>query len=256
MTLARNDGRHSEIVVNDRVESSIAGVITDRDPLRIHRHLPGYVRTPLVDCPTLASALGLGHVWVKNESSRLGLPSFKMLGASYAVYRALYERLGEEPDWSGLDALRARLEHADAIVLSAATDGNHGCAVARMGRLLGLDCRIYVPRNTVSSRIKAIEQEGASVTVVDGGYDDAIRRSAQDADRGWVVVSDTSWPGYELIPGWVIEGYSTMFWEIEDELAEIGAAPIDVAVVPVGVGALAAAAVRHFCNENAVRRTD
>lgn len=255
MTISREDGQHLEVVVNEHAPMAIPGVRTDRGPLGYHRLLPGYERTPLVDCPTLAAKLGLGHVWVKDETWRIGLPSFKMLGASYAVYRALYERLGVEPDWSGLDALSERLDRVDPLILSAATDGNHGRAVARMARILGLDCCIYVPDNMVSARIEAIEGEGASVVIVDGGYDDAISRSAKDLDRGWVVVSDTSWPDYERIPNWVIEGYSTMFWEIDDELEESGAAPIDVALIPVGVGALAAAAVHHFCHEGVRRQT-
>ena len=43
----------------------------------------------------MARALGLGRVWLKLESERLGLPAFKILGASWAVYRALAERFGD-----------------------------------------------------------------------------------------------------------------------------------------------------------------
>jgi diaminopropionate ammonia-lyase len=81
------------------------------------------------------------------------------------------------------------------------------------------------------------------VTVVDGGYDDAVARSARDAGERCLVISDTSWPGYERVPAWIIEGYSTIFAEI-DEALERGQP--DVVVVPIGVGALAAAAVRHY----------
>lgn len=255
MTTAPESDHRVKVVFNERVQTAIPGVSTDRSAMRYHRQLPDYEVTPLVECPTLADRLGVGHVWVKDETWRIGLPSFKMLGASYAVYRALYEHLGVEPDWSGLDTLRRLLDVADPITLSAATDGNHGRAVARMARLLGLACYIYVPYNMVPARIEGIEMEGASVTVVHGGYDDAIARSAKDIDRGWIVVSDTSWSGYERIPNWVIEGYSTMFWEIEEHLEVAGAAPIDVAFVPIGVGSLAAAAVRHFCNEDARHQT-
>jgi diaminopropionate ammonia-lyase len=55
-----------------------------------------------------------------------------------------------------------------------------------------------------------------------------------------------SWPGYERIPSWVIEGYSTMLWEIDDELERRGEAGPDLVVVQVGVGAFAAAVARHF----------
>jgi diaminopropionate ammonia-lyase len=130
------------------------------------------------------------------------------------------------------------------LSLAAATDGNHGRAVAHMAALLGLDAAIYVPANMVSARINAIAGEGATVTVVDGGYDDAIARSAQDASERCLVISDTSWEGYEEVPAWVIEGYATVFEEIDEALGE-RAAP-DVVAVPIGVGALAAAVVRHY----------
>jgi diaminopropionate ammonia-lyase len=79
---------------------------------------------------------------------------------------------------------------------------------------------------------------------VHGGYDDAIRRSAQDASDRCLVISDTSWEGYEEVPAWVIEGYGTGFDEVEEQLD--GREPPDVVAVPVGVGALAAAVVRHY----------
>src|SRR5258708_19759481 len=59
-----------------------------------HKKLPGYERSPLIDAPTIAATLGVGNVWVKDESSRFGLPAFKVLGASWAVYRALLKRIG------------------------------------------------------------------------------------------------------------------------------------------------------------------
>ena len=99
----------------------------------------------------------------------------------------------------------------------AATDGNHGRAVARVARLLGLGARIFVPGDMVAARREAIAGEGAEVVVVDGTYDEAVERSAEEAESA-LLVSDMSWPGYERIPSWVIEGYSTMLWEIEDEL--------------------------------------
>ncbi|MFZ1996014.1 MAG: pyridoxal-phosphate dependent enzyme, partial [Solirubrobacteraceae bacterium] len=121
-----------------------------------------------------------------------------------------------------------------------------------MAALLGLDAAIYVPANTVSARIEAIAGEGATVTVVNGGYDDAIARSAQDASERCLVISDTSWEGYEEVPGWVIEGYTTVFEEIDEALGERRRP--DVVAVPIGVGALAAAVVRHYWGPPAASR--
>jgi diaminopropionate ammonia-lyase len=214
-------------------------------PLQFHRRLPGYEKTPLVDAPRLAAALGVGKVWVKDESSRLGLPAFKVLGASWAVYRALEERLGDDGfgRWDAIEDLGQNLEPLRPLSLVAATDGNHGHALARVTRLLGLGARIFVPKDMVAARREAILREGAEVVVVDGGYDEAVVRSAEAEG---LLISDTSWPGYERVPSWVIEGYSTMLWEIEDELGQRSEAGPDLVVVQVGVGAFAAAVANHF----------
>ena len=171
---------------------------------------------------------------VKDESDRFGLPSFKMLGASWATYRTLVALLGR----------RARVVHRRRagrrawrrlrpLTLTTATDGNHGRAVAHMAALLGFAARIFVPDDMVPARIEAIEGEGAEVVVVDGTYDEAVAAAA--ASDG-VVVADT---GEGEAPAWVIEGYSTMFRELGDRR-------FDAVFFPVGVGALAAAVVTAF----------
>ena len=217
-----------------------------RAPLEFHRRLPGYQPTPLVDAPSVAADLGLGAVRVKVESNRLGFPSFKILGASWGVYRALDEHLGGVPEWTDLDELRRALDRHRPLALAAATDGNHGRAVARMAFLLGFDARIFVPSGTAEARIEAIVGEGATCDVVDGTYDDAVERAAEEASDSCLVISDTSWPGYEDVPRWVIEGYSSIFWEIDDEFARRADPVPDVVLIQMGVGALGAAAARHF----------
>jgi diaminopropionate ammonia-lyase len=218
-----------------------------RAPLELHRRLPGYAATPLHDAPALAGANGVAKVWVKDESSRLGLPAFKLLGASWAAYRALLARLGRDPEpWADVEELRRALAPLRPLTLATATDGNHGRAVARMAALLGLDADVYVPAGTAAARIAAIEGEGARVTVVDGDYDHAVATAAGAAGDRCLAIQDVGWPGYEQVPSWVVDGYATIFWEVDDQLAAAGAAGPDVVVVPVGVGGLAAAAVRHW----------
>lgn len=216
-----------------------------------HRRLPGYAPTPLYSVPRLARRLGVGELLVKCDSSRFGLPAFKMLGASWATYgalsNALRDEFGEDVEpWHDLDELAARLKPLLPLTLVAATDGNHGRAVAHMARLLGLGAHILVPAGTSRARMDAISQEGAAVDVVDGGYDDAVARSAAEADARHLVVSDTSWPGYDEIPRRIIEGYATMFLEVDDALGRARHASPDAVVVPLGVGALGAAAVVHY----------
>jgi diaminopropionate ammonia-lyase len=235
-----------EVFLNPAARSA-AGPAPPRAPLALHRRLPGYAVTPLREAPALARATGVGRVWVKDESWRLGLPAFKILGASWAAYRAVVERLGRDPEpWASLDGLRRTLAPLRPLTLAAATDGNHGRAVARMAALLGFGADIYVPRGTVAARIAAIESEGARVTVVDGDYDAAVVTAAATATERCLVIADTAWPGYQQVPTWVVDGYATIFWEVDDQFAALGAGGPDVVVVPVGVGALAAAAARHY----------
>lgn len=226
-----------------------------REPLEFHRKLPGYAPSRLVEAAPLAAQLGLGKLWVKDESQRLGLPAFKILGASWATYRALEERFGPFKPWHTLAEVRAQLAAYQPPALATATDGNHGRAVARMARWLGLAARIFVPEGTAEARLKGIESEGATVSLVRGTYDEAVEQAAREANPGCLVISDTSWPGYEVVPGWIAEGYSTIFWEIEDELARWDNPGPDVALVQVGVGALAAALVRHYRQPGRAART-
>jgi diaminopropionate ammonia-lyase len=219
----------------------------DRPPIMLHRRLPGYAPTPLFEVPAIAAALGVGRLWVKDESHRCGLPSFKILGASYAVYCALVERIGAvEPAWEDWNTFRGWVAPLRPLTLAAATDGNHGRAVAHMARILDFEAHIFVPCGMAQARIDAIESEGARVTLVDGTYDDAVQRSAAQAGPRCLVISDTSWPGYEAIPRQVIAGYSTIFVEIDAALAASGAAGPDLVAVQMGVGALAAAVVGHY----------
>ena len=233
----------------DRASVSKAGM---PDPA-FHPSLPDFATTPLRSAPKAAQRLGVRSVLVKDESQRLGMPSFKILGASWATYRSVMAHLGRavgaQPT---LDELRmAVAAQGSDLTLVAATDGNHGRAVARMAKLLGLGAIIIVPAGTVDSRIDAITGEGAEVRVVDGGYDDAIAASAALSDDKHVVISDTSWEGYTDTPGWVIDGYSTMLTEVIDEIEAGHVAEPTVVAAQMGVGAFAAAVTRQFASRPA-----
>lgn len=211
------------------------------EPRDFHQRLPGYAPTPVVDLPDLARELGIGRISAKIETERFGLPAFKILGASWATYRELCRRLsGLEGRWQTLDDLRREVSALGELTFVAATDGNHGRAVAHMAALLGQRSHILVPAGMAQARIAAIEDEGATVQVVDGSYDDAIAISAALADETHIVISDTSWPGYEDVPRDVIAGYSTIFTELGEQLPSM---PTQV-FVQMGVGALGAAAIR------------
>jgi len=212
-----------------------------------HRRMPAYSPTLLLDAPDLASNLGIGRLLIKAETRRMGLPSFKILGASWATYKALCAHIGREPEpWGNINELAANLAHLRPFTLATATDGNHGRAVSFMARLLGFNARIFVPHGMARARIEAMEAEGAVITVVNGDYDDAVERAGEEAGESCIVVSDTSWPGYETIPAQVIEGYTTIFAEVDEAIDASDLDHPDLVVVPMGVGAFMSAAITHY----------
>jgi diaminopropionate ammonia-lyase len=182
---------------------------------------------------------------VKDESSRLGLPAYKILGASWATYRALEQRFGAFAPWDTMKDLSGQVYSHRRLELTTASEGNHGRAVARMARWLGLAANILLPASAAHARVERIRDEGARVTMIDGTYDDAVEAAARLDGRS-LVISDTAWPGYEQVPKWVVDGYSTLFRETEAQLAEAGEQQPDVVAVQMGVGSLAAAVVRHY----------
>ena len=218
------------------------------DTRGFHLALPGYAPTRLVELPSLAAELGVAHVVVKEEALRIGLPAFKILGASYAISRALSARLGSDVAMP-LDALRSRLD----LTIVAATDGNHGRAVAHVARLVGLPARIHVPIDITEAAKQAIAGEGAELIELDQPYDSVVRVATAYAEQlgdAGLLVQDSSWPGYEDVPGWIVDGYSTLFSEADEQLAAMGLPPATLVTAPSGVGALAEAALDHYRRGN------
>ncbi|MDH3745664.1 MAG: diaminopropionate ammonia-lyase [Acidobacteriota bacterium] len=214
-----------------------------------HRQIPNFHPSPLQALPRLAAMLGLGGVWVKDESERLDLSSFKVLGGSFAIYRFLQQRLGMNDRELTFDRLISPeiKDRLGSITFASATDGNHGRGIAWASSKLGQDCVIYVHSKTSTARIKAIRHHGARVEVVDGTYDDAVRKIEADArENGWQVISDTSWDGYEDIPTWIMQGYTSMFSEAREELTAKDAKPLTHVFLQAGVGALAASGVAFY----------
>jgi diaminopropionate ammonia-lyase len=215
---------------------------SQRKAKEFHASMPGYRSTPLLELPELATELGVGALLVKDESDRLGLPAFKILGASWAVNCALSRRSGFDTPAKSLIELR---ERSAPVTLVTATDGNHGRAVARMAALLGLAARIYVPAGTAEKIVDAIASEHAEVVQTDLAYDDVVWAAASSTagHPGDLLVQDTAWEGYEDIPRWIVEGYGTMFDEIA---AQLGDRAVHLIAVPTGVGSLLLAALHHY----------
>jgi diaminopropionate ammonia-lyase len=206
--------------------------------------MPGYQQTPLVELPELAAEFGVATVFVKDESNRLGLPAFKILGASWAVNCAISQRSGFDRPAASLTELR---ERCGPVTLVTATDGNHGRALARMAALLGLAARIYVPAGTSQETVKAIASEGAEVVQTDLVYDEVIWAAASSTagHPDDLLIQDTAWQGYEQVPRSIVEGYGTLLNEIDVQLGE---RDIHLVSVPTGVGSLLQAALEHYRN--------
>ena len=188
-----------------------------------HESLDDYEPTRTVDLPELAAELGVGRVIAKDESQRLGLPSFKGLGASWAVHKVV----------DGAD---------DTLSLVTATDGNHGRAVAHFARRFGHRAEIYVPAGVREPAMVAIEEEGAQLVQLDTSYEVAVQRAAvAAAEQDRVLVQDAGWPGYTKIPQDIVDGYDTLFTEIDEQVSQA-----DLVVVPTGVGSLLHAALAHY----------
>lgn len=215
--------------------------------INFHKQLPGYSSTPLIPIPKLATELGVRSVLVKDESNRFGLPSFKVLGASWGLYRAATAHLGLPPTIPWAEVVEKVKTAPAPLVIVAATDGNHGRAVAYIARLLSLKCEIYAPQAMDNHTQGLIRDEGATVHVVMADYDGAVRTAAKasQAIDGGLFIQDTSFDGYEEIPEWIVDGYSTMMTEIDSQLGDLGTKNITV-ITPVGVGSLAHAVVKHF----------
>lgn len=169
------------------------------DIANFHKQLPGFEPTPLVHMDKLAAEIGVEAVYVKDESSRCGLPSFKILGASWATFRAIIEKT-KLPIDTDFETLRKSVQTA-AITLVAATEGNHGRAVARIASILETSSKIFIPRCLHKATIALLESEATTVVLVDGDYDEAVRMATQEADRSKaILVQDTAFDGYEEIP--------------------------------------------------------
>lgn len=202
---------------------------------------PQYAPTPLQSLGQLASELRLGAVWLKNESTRFGLQSFKALGGAYAVLVHVARRAGVT--LSAFDpAGRKERSTASGMTFCAATDGNHGRAVAAGARLAGARCVIYVHEGVKESRRETLRALGAEVRVVSGDYDDAVRAcAAEAADHDWIKVADTAGPGEDpSTPALVMQGYGVM---VREALSQMEPQVPTHVFVQAGVGGLAAAVV-------------
>jgi diaminopropionate ammonia-lyase len=202
--------------------------------------------TPLHLLPGLAARLGVANIYMKDEGYRLGLGSFKGLGGAYAVISLVLakvsEQVGYEVSFEDLDRPGIK-SITQALTFACATDGNHGRSVAYGAQISGARSVIFVHEAVSENRRDVIAGFGAQVVEVKGTYDDSVLEASRVSDENdWILISDTSWPGYEHIPALVMQGYVTLVAESIDQFKEI---PTHV-LVQAGVGGIAAAVAAHL----------
>ncbi len=204
---------------------------------------PGYAPTPLRSLPAVAREVGIAALHIKDEAGRFGLGSFEALGGAYAVAGVLAAELarrGAALSATTADLLAGRYA-ADTrdITVACATESNHGRSVAWGAQRFGAACAVFVHACMSQARTDAIARYGAAVHVVHGPYGDAVRAAADGAVRhGWLVVSDTSRPGYTEIPREIMQGYRLM---ADEALDQWPGPPPTHAFIQGGVGGVAAA---------------
>jgi len=215
-----------------------------------HRSFPNYSETPLVNLSRLADYFGIKGIFVKDESFRFDLDSFKVLGGSYAIARYISRQLGIENINYEMLVSDGTKEKSGDITFYTATDGNHGRGIAWAANRLRQKSVVLMPRGSSKTRFQHIFREGADVTITELNYDDAVRRASKMAskDPNGVVVQDTAWEGYEEIPGWVMQGYGTMSHESFTQLNAAGVKRPTHIFIQAGVGSLAGSVMGYYTN--------
>lgn len=242
-TIIRQRGAHGE--------ADLSAVTMDeaRKARRFHSGFPGYEATPLAVEDCLAKDLGVGKVYVKDESYRFGLNAFKVLGGGYAIGNYLAEKLGKTIDEVSYDMLTdedTRKKLGDVTFITA-TDGNHGRGVAWMANRLKQHAVVYMPKGSAKERLDNILRENADASITDLNYDGAVHLAERHAkENGWVLTQDTAWDGYEKIPTWIMQGYMTLSCEIYDQLQALGDQRPTHLILQAGVGSFASSVLGFF----------
>lgn len=224
------------------------GVKVAQEVCAYHQSYPEYSMTPLVKLDALANELGVSKLLLKDESKRFGLNAFKVLGGSYCIGKYIAKQLNLPADKFNFatlvsDEVKGQLGE---LTFVTATDGNHGRGVAWTANRLGHKSVVFMPKGTVPERLENIRKLGSDASITDMIYDDCVRKAKACADEfGWVVTQDTAWEGYEEIPKWIMQGYTTIAYEILQQLE--GDKPTHI-FLQAGVGSMAGAIAAFFAD--------
>lgn len=247
--IGRVDGKIEQMEKKYPVNFGMAEAKKARE---FHRSFPEYAPTPLVSLQSLAEELGVKSIHVKDESHRFGLNAFKGLGGSYCIGSYVAKKLGMEIGDLTYEYLTGAevKEKLGTITFITATDGNHGRGIAWTANRLGQGCVVLMPKGSAAERLENIRALGADAWITDVNYDDTVRLANELAEKnGWVMVQDTAWDGYEEIPGWIMQGYTTMGSEIAEQMEAEGEEMVPTHIfLQAGVGAMAGAMTGFFAD--------
>ena len=240
---------HRARTTADALSSTAAFSLAEAEKaLAFHSSFPEYSQTPLAQLDDLAGHLGVKGIYVKDESYRFGLNAFKVLGGSYSIGNYIAGRLGEDIDALPYARITSRevREQLGELTFVTATDGNHGRGIAWTANRLGQKSVVFMPKGSAPERLHNIQVLGADASITDMNYDDAVRHANSCAEKyGWIMVQDTAWEGYEDIPRWIMQGYTTMALEALRQLD--GKKPTHI-FLQAGVGAMAGAVTGFFAD--------
>jgi len=210
-----------------------------------------FTETPLINLKALSKKMNIDNVYVKDESKRFGLNAFKVMGGVYAIGKHIAKKLGKNIEDLTFNDMRSEetKQKIGELTFISATDGNHGRGVAWAARELGQQSIIYMPKGSSLTRLEAIKKEGASAKITDVNYDETIRICDGLAqENGWIMVQDTAWEGYDEIPLWIMQGYSSIAKEIVEEIERENLSQPTHVILQAGVGSFAAGITGYLMN--------
>lgn len=241
MKLAPWDKKHKKASSLSHLSPSVGEIAK-----AFHQSFPQYEETKLYSLSHLAEYLGVGSIFLKDESTRFGLNAFKGLGASFAMGKVLAQKLGLSIEDISYDLLLSpqTKKTLGTETFITATDGNHGRAVAWTASALGHEAIVYMPKGSAPERLRNIQKTGAKASITAFSYDDTVRLAKTTAEtEGYTLLQDTAWEGYEEIPNDIMAGYLTMALEAAGQMGD--AVPTHI-FLQAGVGSFASAMTAFF----------
>lgn len=246
---------HISIIPGKRVSQELTPLLAPTsvaDVHNFHQSMPMYQKTPLIELPDLARKLGLRTIFVKDESHRFGLNSFKSLGATYAMAKIIAALINADETHLTYDFLTSSAvqQKIKDLVFITATDGNHGKGVAWAASIFGCKAIVYMPKGSKACRADAIREiNDTQVEITALNYDDTVRLAGKIAkENNYHLIQDTGFDSYEDVPNAITQGYTTMVWEALSQLLEHSIKKPSHVFLQAGVGSMAGSVLGYLAH--------